>query len=104
MTKFNYTQNFLIYVCSNISKKSYAHFQCVHKNCAKFEERQLKGLHKAGTQYEDARLPGILCATRPKKPLKSFQERISQNILDLHGSLLTFSGIRLLKSCPGEGA
>jgi hypothetical protein len=33
----------------NTSKKSHAHLQCVHKNCARFEECQLKGV--GGVDY-----------------------------------------------------
>jgi hypothetical protein len=30
--------------CPNTSKKSHAHLQCVHNNCSRFEECQLKGV------------------------------------------------------------
>jgi hypothetical protein len=46
--------------CPNTSKKSHAHLQCVHDNCASFEECQLKGV--GGVDYKkypikDARPP-----------------------------------------------
>jgi hypothetical protein len=35
----------------NISKKSHAYLQSVHKNCVKFGECQPRGLHKVGAIY-----------------------------------------------------
>jgi hypothetical protein len=35
--------------CPNTSKKSHAHLQCVHNNCARLEECQLKGV--GGVDY-----------------------------------------------------
>jgi hypothetical protein len=35
--------------CPNTFKKSHAHLQCVHNNCARFEECQLKGV--GGVDY-----------------------------------------------------
>jgi hypothetical protein len=35
--------------CPNTSKKSHAHLQYVHNNCARFEECQLKGV--GGVDY-----------------------------------------------------
>jgi hypothetical protein len=43
MIKFNYLEFFLKTVPTT-SRKSHAHLQCVHTNCARFEECQLKGL------------------------------------------------------------
>jgi hypothetical protein len=37
--------------CTRTSKKSHAHCQCVHKNCAKLKECQPKGLRVDYTKY-----------------------------------------------------
>jgi hypothetical protein len=56
----------------NTSIKSHAHLQCVLNNYARFEECQLKGLHKVGTllktpaQHSPFYKPDAFCATRPK--------------------------------------
>ena len=58
MTTFNYMEIFG--KSPNTSKKLHAHLQCVHNTCARFDECQLKRLHKVGA----------VCSKHPGKMTK----------------------------------
>jgi hypothetical protein len=49
ITKFNYMYVNFSKNIRILPKKSHAHLQCVHNNCARFEECQLKGV--GGVDY-----------------------------------------------------
>jgi hypothetical protein len=79
--------------CPNTSKKSHAHFQCVHNNCVRFEECQLKGVGGVGA-HPPTHPPDIHHSVSPMHFVQPSQISL-QDTLGIH---VSSSKIKL-KSC-----